>query len=116
MQGIVRPIERNRRGHPTLCRNRQDSAAGATRTAFATGVMTLAPAFGQALPSLVGVRTDYTHETNRELLFQLCAALVREGLGNVETWKQAGGSAIRFAQTAMARGIGDERDNLPSTH
>ena len=74
--------------------------------------MTLAPAFSQALPSLVGVRTDYTHETNRELLFQLCAALVREGLGNVETWKQAGGSAIRFAQTSMASEIGDERDKL----
>ena len=74
--------------------------------------MTLAPAFSQALPSLVGVRTDYTHETNRELLFQLCAAFVREGMGNAETWKQAGGSAIRFAQTSMASGIGDERDKL----
>jgi hypothetical protein len=84
MQGIMRPIERHRRGHSTLCRDRQDSAAGATGTAFATGVMTLAPAFSQALPSLVGVRADYTHETNRELLFQLCAALVREGLGDAE--------------------------------
>ena len=112
MQRIMRPIERHRRGHSTLCRERQDFAAGATRTAFATGVMTLAPAFSQALPSLVGVRTDYTHETNRELLFQLCAALVREGLGNVETWKQAGGSAIRFAQSALSGGIGDERDKL----
>jgi hypothetical protein len=74
--------------------------------------MTLAPAFGQALPSLVGVRTDYTHEANRELLFQLCAALVHEGLGDRNTWKQAGGSAIRFAQSAMTRGIGDERDKL----
>jgi hypothetical protein len=43
----------------------------------------------------------------------LCAALVREELGDAETWKQAGGSAIRFAQTAMACGIGDERDNRP---
>ena len=54
--------------------------------------MTLAPAFSQALPSLVGVRADYTHETNRELLFQLCAALVREELGNAEYleagWRQ----------------------------
>ena len=112
MQGIMRPIERHRRSRSTLCRDRQDSAAGATRTAFATGVMTLAPAFSQALPSLVGVRADYTHETNRELLFQLCAALVREELGNAETWMQAGGSAIRFAQTAIADGIGTERDKL----
>ena len=102
MQGIVRPIERHRRGHSTLCRDRQDSATGATRTAFATGVVTLAPAFSQALPSLVGVRTDYTHEANRELLFQLCAALVHEGLGDQNTWKQADVSAIRFAQSALS--------------
>jgi len=112
MQGIMRPIERHRRGHSTLCRDRQDSAADAAGTAFATGVMTLAPAFSQALPSLVGVRTDHTHETNRELPFHLCAALVREGLGNAETWKQADGSAIRFAQSAISGGIGDERDKL----
>ena len=74
--------------------------------------MTLAPAFSQALPSLIGVPADYTHETNRELLFQLCAALAREGLGGWKTWKQAQGSAIRFAQAAIASGIGEERDNL----
>jgi len=33
---IMRPIERHRRSRSTLCRDRQDSAAGATRTAFAT--------------------------------------------------------------------------------
>ena len=92
MQGIMRPIERHRRGHSTLRRDRQDSAADAAGVASAAGVMTLAPAFGQALPSLVGVRTDYTHEANRELLFQLCAALVREGLGDAEYleagWRQ----------------------------
>jgi hypothetical protein len=74
--------------------------------------MTLAPAFSQALPSLGGVRTGYTHEANRELLFAFCAALAREGLGGWETWKQAQGSAIRFAQAAMANGIGEERDKL----
>ena len=74
--------------------------------------MTLAPAFSQALPFLEGVRIDYTHESNRELLFELCAALVREELGDQQTWKQAGGSAIRFAQTTMARGIGKERGEL----
>jgi len=72
----------------------------------------LAPAFGQALPSLTGIRTDYTHEANRELLFAFCAALAREGLGGWETWKQAQGSAIRFAQAALASGIGKERDEL----
>ncbi len=112
MQRIVRTIERRRRSHSTLCRDRQDPARSAAGTAFPIGVMTLAPAFSQALPSLVGVRTDYTHETNRELLFQLCAALVREELGDQNTWKQAQGSAIQFAHTAMACGLGDERDKL----
>jgi hypothetical protein len=112
MQRIVHPIERRRRSHSTLRRDRQNSARDAARTAFATGVMTLAPAFSQALPSLAGVRADYTHETNRELLFQLCAALVREGLGDERIWKPAGGSAIRFAQVALADGIGAKRDEL----
>jgi len=74
--------------------------------------MTLAPAFSQALPSLEGVRTDYTREANRELLFTFCAALVREGLGDWKVWKQAGGSAIRFAQATIASGIGAECDQL----
>lgn len=112
MQRIVRSIECRSRSHSTLRRDRQNSARCAARPALAAGVRTLAPAFSQALPSLDGVRTDYTHEANRELLFSFCAALVREGLGNWEVWKQAGDSAIRFAQTAMANGIGKERDKL----
>ncbi len=93
-------------------RRREDLAAAGAGTALAARIATLAPAFSQALPSLVGVRTDYSHETNRELLFELCAALVREGLGDQKTSNLAQGSAIRFAQTAMASGIGAERDKL----
>jgi len=112
MQRIMRAIERRRRSHSTLRRDRQDPARSAAGTAFPIGVMTLAPAFSQALPSLVGIRTDYTHEANRELLFAFCAALAREGLGGWDIWKQAQGSAIRFAQSAIASGIGKERDTL----
>jgi hypothetical protein len=106
----LRPCRRE--GNAPIRRKRGNLAAAGAGAAPAAGVMTLAPAFGQALPSLAGIRTDYTHETNRELLFQLCAALVREGLGDQETWNQAQGSAIRFAQTAIMRGIGAERDKL----
>jgi len=112
MQRIVRTIERHRRSHSTPCRNRQDPARRAAGAAFPIGVMTLAPAFSLALPSLAGIRTDYTHEANRELLFAFCAALAHEGLGSWETWKQAQGSAIRFAQAAMASEVGEERDKL----
>ena len=93
-------------------RRREDLAAAGAGTALGTRIATLAPAFSQALPSLDGVCTGYTQETNRELLFQLCAALAREGLGDQKTWNLAQGSAIRFAQTSMASGIGAERDKL----
>jgi hypothetical protein len=81
-------------------------------TASASGVTTLAPAFGQALPSLTGVRAEYSHEVNAELVYELCAALVCEGLGTAETWEQSGGNALAFAQHAMMSGIGAERGDL----
>ncbi|MGA2889830.1 MAG: hypothetical protein ABSE51_17415 [Terracidiphilus sp.] len=61
MQGIMRLIQRGRRSHSTTRRGRQNAAHDAAGTAAATGVITLAPAFSQALPSLVGVRTDIEH-------------------------------------------------------
>jgi hypothetical protein len=36
------------------------------------------------LPSLADVRAEYSHEVNAELVYELCAALVREGLGTAE--------------------------------
>jgi hypothetical protein len=64
------------------------------------------------LPSLTDVRTEYSHEVNAELLYELCAALVREGLGTAETWKKCGGNTLAFAQHAMMGGIGAERGDL----
>jgi hypothetical protein len=61
------------------------------------------------LPSLTDVRTEYRHEANAELVYELCAALVREGLGTAETWKQSGDNALSFAQHAMMSAIGSER-------
>jgi hypothetical protein len=46
------------------------------------------------------------------LVYDLCAALVREGLGTTETWQKCGESALVFAQHAIMRGIGEERWNL----
>jgi hypothetical protein len=64
------------------------------------------------LPSLAGVRAEYNHEVNAELVYELCAVLVREGLGTAETWKKSGGSALAFAQHAMMSAIGTERGEL----
>jgi hypothetical protein len=64
------------------------------------------------LPSLVDVRSEYNHEVNAELVYELCGALVREGLGTAETWKKSGGNALAFAQHAMMSAIGPERGDL----
>jgi hypothetical protein len=74
--------------------------------------MALAPAFGQALPLLNGIPAEYNHQAHAELLLDLCAALVRAGLGTPETWQRCGGNALVFAKHAMMSGIGVERGEL----
>ena len=112
MQRILRSRTRSLRSHEPACGSGQPSAPDAAGSASTAGIATLAPAFGQALPSLADVRTEYSHEVNAELVYELCAALVREGLGTAETWKQSGGNALAFAQHAMMSGIGAERGDL----
>ena len=74
--------------------------------------MHLAPAFAQALPTLAGVPTEYSNEFRAELVYHLCAALLREGLGAPDSWNQCGQSALAFAKHAMMRAMGEERWNL----
>jgi hypothetical protein len=54
----------------------------------------------------------YNHEINAELLYDLCAALVKAGLGSPETWRQCGGNAVVFAQCSVMGGIGAQRGEL----
>lgn len=72
----------------------------------------LAPAFSLALPVLRGVPAVYSHEFRAELLYELCAALVRESLAGPETWRNCEGSAVLFAQRAIMEGIGETGWNL----
>jgi hypothetical protein len=58
------------------------------------------------------VPTAYSHEFRRELLFDLCAALVREGLATPEMWQKCEDSAVVLAQRAIMESIGEERWNL----
>jgi hypothetical protein len=58
------------------------------------------------------VPTTYSHEFRAELLYDLCAALVREGLGGPETWQKCEESAVVFVQRAILESIGGERSNL----
>ena len=84
------------------------------RVVGAHGVATLAPAFGQALPRLDQVPTVYSHEFNAELVYELCGALTREGLGTPESWEKSGEDALVFARQAIMSGIGEDRWNLLS--
>jgi len=112
MQRILRSRARRLRSDQALCAAGQLSAPDAARTTSSNGIATLAPAFGQALPSLADVRAEYSHEVNAELVYELCATLVREGLGTAETWKKSGGNALAFAQHVMMSAIGTERGDL----
>jgi hypothetical protein len=82
------------------------------RTPSAPRITTLAPTFGQALPTLDTVPTEYNHEVNAELLYELGAALVNAGLGSPETWQRCGGNAVVFAQHSIIGGIGAQRGDL----
>ena len=112
MQRILRSRASRLRGSQEICGIGKLSAPNTARTTSANGIATLAPAFGQALPSLADVRAEYNHEVNAELVYELCAALVREGLGTAEIWKKSGGNALAFAQHAMMSAIGSERGDL----
>ena len=112
MQRILRSRASRLRGNQEICGIGKLSAPNTVGTASTSGVETLAPAFGQAMPSLADVRAEYNHEVNAELVYELCAALVREGLGTAETWKKSGGNVLEFAQHAMMNAIGHERGDL----
>lgn len=112
MQRIHRTRPNGVRSHKPVQREPGPHASGANGVADATGVALLAPAFAQALPSLGGLPTEYSHEFRAELVYDLCAALVREGLGTCASWKECGESVLVFAKHAIMRTIGEDRWNL----
>jgi hypothetical protein len=109
-------IDTSRRRRPTgdgpVRRRRQRVALHPIRTPSTPRITTLAPAFGQALPTLDTVPTQYNHEVNAELLYDLGAALVKAGLGSPETWQRSGGNAVVFAEHSILSGIGAQRADL----
>lgn len=111
MQRVRRALTPSVRSAGTV-RRRQPSARPSVRTPVPAGVATLAPAFIQALPTIDTVPTSYSHELRAELLYDLCAALVREGLGSPELWARCDASSVVFAQRAVMEKIGEERWNL----
>jgi hypothetical protein len=74
--------------------------------------MTLARPSGQCLPRLDGIATSYTHELKAELLYDLCTALVRCGLGTPAHWKESGESGNLFVRQAIRQTITQDRLDL----
>lgn len=112
MQRISQSGSLSDRSDGSLRRKRRPSVASSDRIVAPVGITTLAPVFTQALPVLDRLPTAYSHEFRAELLYDLCAALVREGLGGPEAWGKCDESAQIFAQHAIIESIGEERWNL----
>jgi len=112
MQRIDTARRRRPAGDGPVRGHRRRAALHSIRTPSAPRITTLAPAFCQALPTLDTVATEYNHEVNAELLYDLCAALVKAGLGSPETWQQCGENAVAFAQHSIMSAIGRERSEL----
>jgi hypothetical protein len=112
MQRIAPTLSLCGRGNGSLRRSRQQPPGGANADVAAVRIKTLAASFIQALPVLDGVPTVYSHEFHAELIYDLCAALVREGLGKPATWQECGENAQVFAQRTIMESVGEARWNL----
>ena len=66
----------------------------------------------QALPGIVGTPLFYKHELNAELIYDLCAALVRAGIARPEDWEPCRADALSFAKPPAMKAIGAERGEL----
>jgi hypothetical protein len=99
-------------GPQRVRRQRPRSPVHAVSTPAAPHVMTLAPVWPQALPSLAEVAAHYSHEVNGELLYKLCAALTAKGLGSPDTWVKCKRNCVAFAHYGIMNAIGTERGDL----
>ena len=112
MQRIPLARRRADRSPYPLSRARRTRAVGTDRSSATAPVETLAPAFAQALPSLEGQPHTYNHEVNGEMLYELCAALVRMNVGTPELWAGCGEDPLLFAQRSIVNRIGAETIGL----
>ena len=108
MQRISRTRGRSDQCARSLSRGQCAGVAGTHGNPAATPVETLAPAFAVALPSLDGQPVNYSHEVNGEMLYVLCATLVRMGLGTPALWTECGEDPLTFARHSVANRIGKE--------
>lgn len=108
MQRISRTLGRRDQCARSLSRGQRTGVAGAHGNPAAPAVATLAPPFAVALPSLDGQPVTYSHEVNGEMLYVLCATLVRMGLGTPALWTECDEDPLAFARRSIANRIGEE--------
>jgi hypothetical protein len=108
MQRISQTLGRGDERACSLSIRRRAGVAGAHGNFATAPVETLAPAFAVAIPSLDGQPVNYSHEVNGEMLFELCAALVRMGLGTPKLWSECGEDPVTFVQCSIVNRIGKE--------
>ena len=68
-----------------------------------TGLTSLAPQHGLAIPSLSAVETSCSYHPNSALIYQLCRVLVERGLADGALWNQSGRALLPFCSQAVQR-------------
>jgi hypothetical protein len=112
MKRVTRNVTLRSRSDGSLRRERQPVVHPADGTFATAGVAMLAPAFSQGLPALDSVPSAYSHELGAELLYDLGAVLVREGLAGPETWEKCEGSSIVFVRRTIMENTCERRWNF----
>src|SRR5579872_4156830 len=112
MQSISRTLGRRDQLARPLSLRQRAGLAGAHGNPATAPVETLAPAFAVALPYLNGQPVNYSHEVNGEMLFELCAALVRMELGTPKLWSECGEDPLTFAKCSIVNRVGKDTIEL----
>lgn len=104
MRGISQAVVLRRAGGPKLASPIEPPAEGAERAPSTAG-LTLGAGCCDVLPSLQSVRSTFQIETNGELLYRLCIALVERKLVDEELWLASGKIPVVFARNAIQKTI-----------
>lgn len=112
MQRIHHARERNTTRARSLHEERHPVAGSSVIDPFTSVLTTLAPAFVETVPRLDGAPLAYSHELNAELIYELCAALIRAGVAKAGDWKKCNEDALTFAKYSVMQAIGIECGEL----
>lgn len=112
MRQVRQVMLRPRGSRPAVPKPIQARSRRTHRVASSPAVGLLAPAFGQALPSLAGVPVTYSHSENTDTLVDLCRVLVNHDLGDEALWNSTSKQPLRFAASAVKKAIAERCGDL----